>query len=110
TFEEGAFASMTYSGFAHFDSDELTNWIGEGGQQKSSAGYGAARRTLAQAGDEQLLKAAKNYGGEAFSDARTSASFAPLHPHFGFLMASCDGADLRPLPNGVMIYDHEVAR
>ena len=44
TFENGAFASLTYSGFAHFDSDELMNWIGEGGQTKKS---GKLRRRAA---------------------------------------------------------------
>jgi phthalate 4,5-cis-dihydrodiol dehydrogenase len=29
--------------------------------------------------------------------------------HFGVLVASCDKADLRPMPNGVAIYD-DVAR
>src|SRR5260221_4590125 len=38
TFEDGAFASITYSGYAHFDSDEFTGWIGEGGQRKDPAG------------------------------------------------------------------------
>jgi phthalate 4,5-cis-dihydrodiol dehydrogenase len=34
TFEDGLCASLTYSGYAHFDSDELCDWIGEGGQRK----------------------------------------------------------------------------
>ena len=29
TFEDGAFATMTYSGYAHFDTDEFNGWIGE---------------------------------------------------------------------------------
>ena len=29
SFENGAFASATYSGYGHFDSDELCGWIGE---------------------------------------------------------------------------------
>jgi phthalate 4,5-cis-dihydrodiol dehydrogenase len=28
TFESGAFASLTYSGYGHFDSDEFQGWIG----------------------------------------------------------------------------------
>src|SRR6185312_12499606 len=35
TFESGAFASLTYSGYGHFDSDEFQGWIGEMGQAKS---------------------------------------------------------------------------
>src|SRR5690606_21048886 len=29
TFEDGAFASLIYSGYAHFDSDEFCNWTAE---------------------------------------------------------------------------------
>ena len=46
TFEDGTFASVTYSGYAHFDSDELTNWIGEMGLPKDQSRYGAARKAL----------------------------------------------------------------
>ncbi len=46
TFANGAFASVTYSGYGHFDSDELVGWIGEMGQPKDQSRYGAARRAL----------------------------------------------------------------
>jgi phthalate 4,5-cis-dihydrodiol dehydrogenase len=97
TLEDGAFASLTYSGYAHFDSDEWCNWIGEIGQRKDPADYGGARKRLAD--DELALKARRNYGG---SDYAPPAS--PFHQHFGALIVSCDKADLRPLPEGVMIY------
>jgi phthalate 4,5-cis-dihydrodiol dehydrogenase len=98
TFEDGAYASLTYSGYAHFDSDELCDWIGEGGQRKDPQAYGAARRSLS--GDEMALKNARNYGGSLFA----SAGGTLLHQHFGLLIASCERADLRPMPQGVMIY------
>ncbi len=43
TFAHGPFASLTYSGYAHFDSDEFCGWIGETGQRKDPRKYGAAR-------------------------------------------------------------------
>lgn len=98
TFEDGAYASLTYSGYAHFDSDELCDWIGEGGQRKDPKAYGAARRSLS--GDEMALKNARNYGGSLFASAEGTL----LHQHFGLLIASCERADLRPMPQGVMIY------
>ena len=98
TFEDGAFATLTYSGYAHFDSDEFTGWIGEGGQKKDPNVYGAARRALV--GDEQQLKDARNYGGA--EQARPAAQLG--HQHFGVLIASCEQADLRPLSEGVWIY------
>lgn len=100
TFEDGAFASMVYSGYAHFDSDEFCGWIGEGGQKKDPAQYGAARRFLAAGTDELALKNARNYGAPGFVPPQER----PLHPHFGPLIVSCDKADLRPLPSGVMVY------
>jgi len=96
SFEDGAFATMVYSGYAHFDSDEFSGWIGESGQKKDPAQYGLARELLRGARDELALK----YGRSEFK-----ANAGPvMHQHFGTLIVSCDQADLRPLPSGVMIY------
>ena len=113
TFENGASASVVYSGYGHFDSDELTGWIGELGQAKDPAGYGAARRALqsaANAAEEAALKNARNYGGSGYRAAAVGASDPRMHQHFGFVVASCERADLRPLPTGVMIYGDTGAR
>jgi len=96
-FDNGVFATLVYSGYAHFDSDELMGWIGEMGQSKDPSAYGAARRALR--GDELALKKARNYGGPEFRETRPVA-----HQHFGPVVASCERADLRPLPTGVMVY------
>ena len=56
TFEDGAFATLTYSGYAHFDTDEFTGWIGEGGARKDPAAYGSARKALS--GDDTDNQAA----------------------------------------------------
>jgi phthalate 4,5-cis-dihydrodiol dehydrogenase len=103
SFEGGASASLTYSGYGHFDSDELTGWIGENGAPKDAARYGAARRALAGVADgaaELAAKSARNYGGTAYAPPAAGRH----HQQFGFLVASCERADLRPLPQGVMIY------
>ena len=108
-FEDGAFCSATYSGYAHYDSDVLMDGVGESGLPKSAAEYGAARTRLAQAespGKEAALKASRNYGGSAWpAPARAPSSLA--HPHFGPLIVSCDRADLRPMPNGIAIFADE---
>src|SRR5438067_1998608 len=103
-FDEGAFASLTYSGYAHFDSDEFCGWIGEGGQKKDPANYGAARRALT--GDEAQIKDARNYGGAQQAKPQRGL----LHQHFGVLIASCERADLRPLSEGVWIYADDERR
>ena len=95
-FRNGAFASMVYSGYAHFDSDEFSGWIGESGQRKDPAQYGLARQLLRSTRDEVALK----YGR---SELKEDAG-PVMHQHFGTLIVSCDKADLRPLPSGVMIY------
>ena len=105
TFADGAFASLTYSGYAHFDSDELTGWIGELGYPKDPEFHGAARTGLLgkSAAEESVMKNRRAYGGPDY-DASMSHRSAPHHQHFGFLVASCDRADLRPMPSGIMVY------
>jgi len=110
TFEDGTFASVTYSGYAHFDSDELTGWIGEMGLPKDKSRYGAARKALRAAapGQESALKAAHNFGGKDYAGPAAPAA-ARQHQHFGFMVVSCERADLRPQSDGVMIYDDAMA-
>ena len=98
-FDNGVFANAVYSGYAHFDSDEFMGWIGELGQKKDPKSYGVTRKALRSAKDELKLKSARNYGGAQFKEAKSGS-----HEHFGLFIASCEKADLRPLPNGVMIY------
>ena len=102
-FEEGAFASLTYSGYAHFDSDELVGWIGELGQQRDGSDYGAARtslRSVTPGAAEAELKGKRAYGVGPTAERKFAG-----HNHFGSVIASCDRADLRPVPTGVMIYE-----
>ena len=103
-FEDGAFATLVYSGYGHFDSDEFSGLIGELGQKKDPAQYGQARKLLSRK-DEPALKAARNYGGPDFR-----ASEARFHEHFGPVIVSCERADLRPLPTGVMIHGDDEQR
>lgn len=110
TFESGATASLTYSGYAHFDGDELVDWVTEGGLPKDPSRYGATRRALAAAASleaEEQLKNRVNYGGEGYGgpqNAATSPDQQRFHQHFGLVVASCTGADLRPSAKGVHIY------
>ena len=105
-FENGAFASATYSGYGHYDSDALMDNIGEMGQAKNPADYGAARKRLKGAAtldQEAALKAARNYGGALYTPA--SALCGNLaHQHFGQVIVSCEKADLLPTPSGIAIY------
>ena len=72
------FASLTYSGYGHFDSDEFQGWIGEMGQKKTPYAAASPPR-FASAQDEAAFKNAHNYGGPEYRPAavrrrRTSIS------------------------------------
>ncbi len=106
-FANGTFATLTYSGYAHFDSDEFAGWIAESGFPKDPDAYGAARRVLAgtrTSAEELALKTSRNYGGAEGPKSAESDNASRFHQHFGLVIASCDRADLRPGPKGVAIY------
>jgi len=103
TFQGGAIASATYSGYGHYDSDAWMDQIGEMGQPKIAEDYGAARKRLvdlAQGVQESALKARRNYGGDLYTPA---PSVAYDHQHFGPIVVSCEKADLRPTATGIEI-------
>jgi phthalate 4,5-cis-dihydrodiol dehydrogenase len=114
TFDDGAFASLIYSGYAHFDSDEICGGIGELGAPKHASQYGSARRNLERAAnkdEETALKNARNYGGADHRQQAAGGEDDPRwHQHFGWVLVSCERADLRPLPTGVMVYGDADAR
>ena len=103
SFDDGAFASLTYSGYGHFDSDEWMGWTSELGVKKDADSYGATRKrhaTFANATEEMQIKVARNYAGS--SNAPSADSTA--HQHFGPIIVSCERGDLRLTPQGVWIY------
>jgi phthalate 4,5-cis-dihydrodiol dehydrogenase len=106
-FANGAFASLTYSGYGRFDTDEFNGWIGELGQSRDPESYGTARATLGQAqsqADETRLKERRAYGASA-RDRHQQATESLRHNHFGLIIVSCERADLRPVPDGVIIHN-----
>jgi phthalate 4,5-cis-dihydrodiol dehydrogenase len=106
-FENGVAATATYSGYAHFDSDEFCDWIAELGARKDPERYGEARRTLANSAEQELTQRTARAYGRGFIAPETGERW---HQHFGVMLVSCDRADLRPLPNGVMIYADDARR
>lgn len=98
-FKTGCIANLTYSGYAHFDSDTWMNDVGELGQRKSVGSYGGARRALLdlESDDEARLKTARTFGSGKTIDAEHNE-------HFGPVIALCDRADLRLTPDGVDVF------
>lgn len=109
-FHGGAYAALNYNGYGHFDSDEWMGWTGEMGRPKSSEDYGAARRRLksiAGPAEEFALKNAGTYGGSAYTPPDRQSPNAARHQHFGPFVVSCEKADLRPLPDGIYVYEDD---
>jgi predicted dehydrogenase len=90
-FQDGVIASLTYSGYDHFHTTELTG-VSEGGTRVDRAEHGAARRALAAADDRSL----KNQPRPRVEQQHQS--------HFGLLVVSCDHADIRQSPDGLLVY------
>lgn len=113
TFENGVTATAVYSGYAHFDTDELMDWTGEGGAPKDPDTYWTARDNLAKRTasiPEAELKASQNYGGANYVPWTDDELSTRWYQHFGTLIVSCEKADLRPMPWGVAIYGNSERR
>ncbi len=106
-FENGAFASLTYSGYAHFDSDEWMGWVGELGHDKDPEQYGMARKALDTALSpkaEAALKQTRTFGTAPNLEK-------PGHcEHFGPAIISCEHGDIRLTPDGLWIYGNRERR
>jgi phthalate 4,5-cis-dihydrodiol dehydrogenase len=105
SFEDGAAASLIYSGYDRFDSDELHGWIGESGQPRNP-NHGATGRALARVAsgaEEARLRSEKfGYGGGRRWQPEQGERWH--QPHFGTLIVSCEKADLRQSADGVLVY------
>ena len=112
-FEDGVAASLTYSGYGHFDTDELCGWVGELGWPRDAEAYGAARaklRTVRSREEEAALKDRRAYGTTLTAAEARATAAPPAYNHFGFVVVSCERGDLRPTPTGVMIYADQERR
>ena len=95
----GAAATLTYSGYDHFDADELHFWIGESGAPKPSDQHGAAFRALAARTSLETELRVKTFA----LGARPYTS-PPHQPHFGAMIVTGALGDLRASTEGVLIY------
>jgi phthalate 4,5-cis-dihydrodiol dehydrogenase len=102
-FDNGAAASLVYSGYDHFDSDEWHFDISERGAPKT-IDHGSARRSLAAAEDEARART------EAFAYGRTGSDLPPHQPHFGVTIVTCAEGDMRASADGVTIYGRDGRR
>jgi phthalate 4,5-cis-dihydrodiol dehydrogenase len=103
-FENDAAASVVFSAYDFFDSDELHHWIAEGGTTKEPHRQGKTREAfLARASDLEAHQAL-GFG------ARMLPTEQPHLPHFGFIVATCERGDMRLSPNGILIHGTDGTR
>ena len=100
-FEDGAAATVVYSGYDHFNSDEVHDWVAEGGARRGSDGHGSVRQALRNVDSPAAEAALKGTGAYAGKPELTPPSH---HPHFGVTIVSCAGGDIRTSADGVTIY------
>jgi phthalate 4,5-cis-dihydrodiol dehydrogenase len=97
-FESGAAASLTFSAYDFFDSDEWHHWIGEGGAGKAPDRHGSTRRAFMARSTDLAAHEDLGYGGRILPDEQ------PCLPHFGLLIATCERGDMRLSPAGILVH------
>jgi phthalate 4,5-cis-dihydrodiol dehydrogenase len=103
-FENDAAASVVFSAYDFFDSDELHHWIAEGGTNKEPHRQGKTREAFIARASDLEAHQALGFG------ARVLPTEQPYLPHFGVIVATCERGDMRLSPNGILIYGTDGTR
>ena len=98
-FESGGAATLIYSSYDFFDSNEFHGWISEGGNLLGKRDHGSTREQYL---DDETTEAERQknlgYGGRILPDEQ------PHLPHFGVLIVTCEHGDIRLSPDGMLVY------
>ena len=97
-FENGAAASVTFSAYDFFDSDEWHHWISEGGASKQPNRHGSARSAFLTRTNDLAAHEDLGYGGRILPIEQ------PYLPHFGLIIVTCERGDIRLSPNGILVH------
>jgi len=97
-FESGAAASVTFSAYDFFDSDEWHCWIAEGGAAKPVDRHGQTRRAFLARTSEVTAHEDLGYGGRVLPHEQ------PHLPHFGLIIVTCEKGDMRLSPSGILVH------
>jgi phthalate 4,5-cis-dihydrodiol dehydrogenase len=106
-FEDGTPATLVYSGYGFFDTAELFDWVGEGGQPRAPETNLTVRRRLREvhsSEEEEQLKEDMRFGGQREGEFSHVWSGERKQPFFGFTLVSCERGDIRQTPDGLRIY------
>ena len=115
-FEDGHTAVISYDGYAHFNSAELTFGYTLQGTRMDAALHAASRERIAAFPDadaEEAYKDSTRYGGSMERSIEQPVSPDRRHAFFGLTLVSCERGDMRQTPTGLTIYgddgDEEIA-
>jgi phthalate 4,5-cis-dihydrodiol dehydrogenase len=112
-FEDGTPATLVYSGYGFFDTAELFDWVGEGGQCRAPETNLTVRsklREVRSAEEEAQLKEAMRFGGKREGEYSHDWTGARKQPFFGMTLVSCERGDIRQTPDGLRIYGESEQR
>jgi phthalate 4,5-cis-dihydrodiol dehydrogenase len=106
-FVDGTPATLVYSGYGFFDTAELFDWVGEGGQYRAPETNLYVRKKLREvqtAEEEEKLKEGMRFGGRREGEYSHLWNGERKQPFFGFTIVSCEKGDIRQTPDGLKIY------
>ena len=112
-FDDGTPATLVYSGYGFFDTAELFNWVGEGGQYRApetNLSVRAKLREVCTAEEEEQLKEGMRFGGKREGEFSHVWSGERKQPFFGHTIVSCQKGDIRQTPDGLKIYGETAQR
>ena len=112
-FEDGTPATLVYSGYGFFDTAELFDWVGEGGQYRdpnTNLNVRTRLREVRMPEEEEHLKEGMRFGGAREGEYSHVWSDERKQPFFGMTIVSCEKGDTRQTPDGLRIYGESEQR
>jgi phthalate 4,5-cis-dihydrodiol dehydrogenase len=112
-FEDGTPATLVYSGYGFFDTAELFEWVGEGGQYrdpKTNLNVRWRLRGIHNAQEEEQLKETMRFGGAREGEYSHVSEGERKQPFFGMTLVSFEKGDIRQTPDGLRIYGESEQR
>ena len=106
-FEGGHTATVTYDGYGHFNSAELTFGYTLQGTTMNPDLHVSSRKRIAAFPDadaEEAYKDTTRYGGSLNRPIDHPVSPDRRHAFFGLTLVSCEHGDMRQTPTGLTIY------
>jgi phthalate 4,5-cis-dihydrodiol dehydrogenase len=106
-FEDGHAGTMTYNGYGHFNSAELTFGYTLQGYPSDPGLHSRTRKRIKDLGTseaEEAVKEASRYGGSSNRSIDYPVSPDRRQAFFGLTLVSCEDGDIRQTPTGVAIH------